>query len=94
MEERSLYEEVAKPSDLLQIKCIKENAIDELSILLENEFIKVLNSEEVAQAKNITIKNTVPNIIANFRKLANIYHIAKLKMNKFSHHKNAIIKIG
>jgi hypothetical protein len=62
--------------------------------MLEIEFIKYLTSENANNAKTVLIRDEISSLIGDFRTITNLYHLIKLKKEKFEHCPNVVLKLG
>ena len=93
LKERPLYEE-AGSAESSKIKCLDDLSLDAALSILESEFIKTISSEAANNAKSILIREEISSLISDCRAITNLYHLIKLKKEKFAHHSNTVLKLG
>lgn len=91
--DKPLLEEVGTTTSSV-MKCLENSALDKVLSMLEIEFIKFLTSDAANNAKNILIRDEISSLIGDFRTITNLYHVIKLKKDKFEHHSNVVLKLG
>jgi len=93
LEDKTLLEEPgAEESSIM--KCLEDSSLDKVLSILEIEFIKFLTSNSANNAKNILIRDEISSLLGDFRTIANLYHVIKLKKEKFEHYPNVVLKLG
>ena len=75
-------------------QCLENSTLDLVLSILEDEFIKLLSSQTSSDEKNIIIRKEIPPLIGDFRTIADLYHLIKLKKDKFEHLSNVLLKLG
>lgn len=91
--DKPLLEEFgATASSVMQ--CLENSSLDKVLSILEIEFIKFLTSEAATNAKKIVIRDEISSLIGEFRTIANLHHVIKLKKEKFENYPNVILKLG
>lgn len=93
LEDKTLLEESGATESSV-MKCLEGSSLDKVLSILEIEFIKFLTSEAANNAKNILIRDEISSLLGDFRTIANLYHVIKLKKEKFEHHPNVVLKLG
>nr|WED69771.1 hypothetical protein PJ912_09495 [Pectobacterium colocasium] len=73
---------------------IKQDMIDDALREIEAIFIRLLDSESVAEIKKIQTDESIGALIGEFNVITNIHHLLNLKKNNFSSIDSAIIKLG
>ncbi|MCX7111657.1 MAG: hypothetical protein NTX45_16335 [Proteobacteria bacterium] len=93
LEDKTLLEEPGAAESSV-MKCLEDSSLDKVLSILEIEFIKFLTSEAANNAKNILIRDEISSLLGDFRTIANLYHVIKLKKEKFEHYPNVVLKLG
>lgn len=88
-----LYED-SSLSEFVEQTRIKQDMIDDALREIEAEFIRLLDSEGVADIRKIQTDESIDAIISAFNAITNIHHVLRLKKNNFSNIASAIIKLG
>ena len=88
-----LYED-SSLSEFVEQTRIKQDMVDEALREIEGEFIRLLDSEDVAEIKKIQSDESIDSLICAFNAITNIHRVLKLKKNNFSSIASAIIKLG
>ena len=91
--DKPLLEEVGATASSA-MKCFENSSLDKVLSILEIQFINILTSEAANNAKSILISEEISSLIGDFGTIANLYHLIKLKKEKFEHHANVILKLG
>lgn len=93
LEDKTLLEEPGASASSV-MKCLEDSSIDKVLSLLEIEFVKSITSEAASNAKDILISGEISSLINDFRTIANLHHVIKLKKEKFEHRPNVVLKLG
>jgi hypothetical protein len=93
LEDKMLLEEEGTAESSV-MKCLENSSLDKVLSILETEFIKFLTSEATNNVKSILIRDEISSLLSDFRTIANLYHVIKLKKEKFEHHPNVVLKLG
>ncbi|POZ54086.1 hypothetical protein [Methylovulum psychrotolerans] len=93
LEDKTLLEELGEAESSV-MKCLEDSSLDKVLSILEIEFIKFLSSEAANNAKNRLIRDEISSLLGDFGTIANLYHVIKLKKEKFWHHPNVVLKLG
>ncbi|WP_047257904.1 hypothetical protein [Chromobacterium subtsugae] len=88
-----LYED-SSLSEFVEQTRVKQDVIDGALREIEATFIRLLDSEGVADIKKIQSDESIDTLICAFNAITNIHHVLKLKKNNFSNITSAIIKLG
>ncbi|MBA5201361.1 hypothetical protein H2Y56_18790 [Pectobacterium aroidearum] len=88
-----LYEDSSLSEFVVQTR-IKQDMIDDALREIESTFIRLLDSEKVAEIKKIQTDESIGSLIGEFNVITNIHHLLNLKKNNFSSIDSAIIKLG
>lgn len=88
-----LYED-SSLSEFVEQTRVKQDMIDVALREVEDAFIRLLDSEDVAEIKKIQSGESIDALICAFNAITNIHHLLKLKKNNFSSIASAIIKLG
>ena len=93
LEDKPLLEEVGTTASSV-MKCFENSSLDKVLSILEFRFIHILTSEAANNAKSILISEDISSLIGDFGTIANLYHLIKLKKEKFQHNANVVLKLG
>lgn len=88
-----LYED-SSLRDFVEQTRVKQDMIDDALRATEDAFIRLLDSEDVAEIKKIQSNDSIGSLICAFNAITNIHHVLILKKNNFSSIASAIIKLG
>lgn len=91
--ETEIFEEDGS-SETSTIENVSDDDIHKIKELLENEFVRLIESKESEELKSLITHDSVFEAIEKFRTLTNVYHIFWLKNEKFSKRINVLVKIG
>jgi lysyl-tRNA synthetase class I len=93
LENKPLLEETGTTASSM-MKCLENSSLDKVLSILEMEFIKFITSESANNAKSLVIRDEISSLINDFRTITNLYHVIKLKKEKFENYPNVVLKLG
>jgi len=93
LQDKPLLEEVGATASSV-MKCLENSSLDKVLSILEIEFIKFLTAEPANNVKSLVIRDEISALINDFRTITNLYHVIKLKKEKFENYPNVVLKLG
>jgi hypothetical protein len=93
LEDKPLLEEIGTTASSV-MKCLENSSLDKVLSILEMEFIKFIASEPANNAKSLVVRDEISSLINEFRTISNLYHVIKLKKEKFENYPNVVLKLG
>jgi hypothetical protein len=93
LQDKALLEESGTTASSM-MKCLENSSLDKVLSILEMEFIKFFTSMPANNAKSLIVRDEISHLINDFRIITNLYHVIKLKKEKFENYPNVVLKLG